>query len=260
MSRLPLAILTGATGGIGQAVAPLLAERGYRVALLGRNHDVLDELLMKLGKDRAVAISLDLVQERQPLASIVGPVIEDNGPVEVLVNNAGAGEYRPFLEQSPQRHRELMQLNYLAAAELIHLVLPKMVERGSGHVINIASMAALIGPWGHSGYAGAKAALVSLTQTLDAEYAHTGVCFCSLCPGFVDTGFFRNPQIQPLWRKVRSQAMSPDRVAAKVMNLIDRPRLIQTIPCHYRMLDWIRALSPRLAHRLVARQSRPGPE
>ncbi|MEX0885239.1 MAG: SDR family NAD(P)-dependent oxidoreductase [Phycisphaeraceae bacterium] len=249
--------MTGASGGIGAATARRLAGRGYRVGLMGRNAAALDALAEAIGRDRAVVACAELA-EPEACAAAVDALLTAHGPAAVLVNNAGAARYRPFLELDEDEHRRLVEVNYLGPARLTRQVLPGMLERGAGHVINVASMAARVGPWGHAGYAGAKAALVSLTQTLAAEYGGRGVHFCAVCPGIVDTPFFHGVEVEPLWRKMRRRAVSPERVARRIERLLDRPRARVCVPASYRALDWIDALSPGLAGRLVARQSRPG--
>src|SRR5258706_484180 len=104
-------------------------------------------------------------------------LVEEHGPATVLVNNAGFGWYATFLDHAHEDHRRLMEVNYFAAVATLRAVLPGMVLRRRGHVINIASMSTKMGPWGHAGYAAAKAALVSLTQTLAAEHHGDGLRF-----------------------------------------------------------------------------------
>jgi short-subunit dehydrogenase len=118
-------------------------------------------------------------------------------------------------------------------------------------------MAVKMGPWGHAGYAAAKSALATLTQSLAAEYDGTGVRFSYVNPGIVDTDYLRDPSYAPLLRRVQRHAVSAGYVAKRIVSLLDRPRLELCIPAHYRVMDFFKALSPTLAHLLVTRQSRP---
>ncbi|HEX7009271.1 MAG TPA: SDR family NAD(P)-dependent oxidoreductase, partial [Phycisphaeraceae bacterium] len=248
-------IVTGASGGIGSCVAQKLAQRGYRIVLIARNRDRLAALARQIHPRPCLAIPLDLTKPERIAPSLRG-LLAEYGPVEVLVNNAGASIYSRFLDQTPQEHERLMRVNYLAAAEMIRLVLPAMLQRQRGHIINVASVAARVGPWGHAGYAAAKAALISLTQTLAAEHADEGVHFSYVNPGIVDTPYFRLPDKAPLWRKVRRYAITPQRVSDRIVSLLDRPRLELYVPRHFRLIDWLWLIHPRLAHQVVARQSR----
>jgi hypothetical protein len=157
-------------------------------------------------------------------------------------------------------HEKLLRINYLAAVEMIRLVLPGMLRTGRGHVINVASISSKIGPWGHAGYAASKAALVSLTQTLAAEYGTKKLHFSYVNPGVVDTAYYNGAEMGELWNVVSRHAIHADDVAEKMLRLIDRPRLELCVPGHYRLLDAVKMVSMRLAHWLVARGSRPRKE
>ncbi len=252
----PVAIVTGASSGIGRAVAALLARRGYHLVLLARRAPKLEELAAELSHyATSTILPLDLARSEAIEEALAG--LPAGGPIEVLVNNAGFGLYRPFLKHSLEDFRRLMDVHYFAAVSLIRVVLPGMVERRRGHVINVASISTKMGPWGHAGYAAAKAALATLTQTLAAEHAESGVRFSYVNPGIVETEFFDAPTCAPLRARLRGHAISAEYAAGKIVSLLDRPRLELCIPAHYRVMDWLKALSPGLVHRLVTRQSRP---
>ena len=251
------ALVTGASGGIGGCIAQRLATRGYRVILTGRNRDALDQLAGRIGGNgQCVVHPLDL-SNAEAVSAAADELQRALGPIEVLVNNAGGGFYHPFLDGSPQQHRQLMEVNYFAPAALIRALLPAMLEQQRGWVINVASMSAKVGPWGHAGYASAKAALISLTQTLAAEHAGRGVQFSAVNPGIVETPYYERSEAAALLHRMRRHAISPDRVACATVALLDRPRLEVCVPWHNRAIDWLNALSPRLAHAIVRRQSRP---
>jgi short-subunit dehydrogenase len=251
----PLAIVTGASSGIGERIARRLAARGYRTVLVARRADRLEGLAEELSAHApSAAVPLDLAA-----AAGVEPafarIVAAHGPADVLVNNAGFGRYGTFLEHADAEHRSLMEVNYFAAVAAIRAVLPGMIGRRAGHVINIASMSTKMGPWGHAGYAAAKAALVSLTQTLAGEHEGDGVHFSYVNPGIVDTGYFDH--LGTLGGRVGRWKIPPDDVARRIVGLLDAPRLELCIPRHYRLLDLIKALHPGLAHRIVTGQSRP---
>lgn len=261
-STRPIAIVTGATSGIGAEVARLLAHRGYRLLLVGRNCDTLESIARSLAGENDgeapphVLATLDL-----ETPDAIEPAIQAALPpccaADVLINCAGVGLYRSFLDSSAADAVRLMNINYFAALELVRAILPGMLQRGRGHIINIASISSKVGPWGHSAYSPAKAALVSLTQTLAAEHAGSGVHFSYVNPGIVDTAYFTNPDVRGLWECVKGRAIPADFVAARIVRLLDRPRLELCVPRHYRALDFLRAIHPSLAHRVVAWQSRP---
>lgn len=256
-SNHKLAIITGATGGIGREISLRLARRGYRTILIARGSDAANELADDLSQHApSMSLAIDLTKI-ESIETHLNPVIDQYGPADVLVNNAGSGTYTRFLEQSREHHAELMNLNYFATAEMTRLVLPGMVQTGRGHVINIASMSSKVGPWGHAGYATAKSAVVSLTQTLAAEHSDAGVHFTFVNPGIIDTPYFHRPQTAGLWDRVRKHAISPTRIGDAVERVLDRPRLEICVPRHFRWLIWLESISPKMAHAVVAAQSRP---
>lgn len=258
-SPAPTALVTGASSGIGAEVATLLAERGYRTVLVARRVDRLADLAARLSAlAPSVAVAADLA-DPGGIEPTLRPALERHGPIEVVVNCAGNGLFAPFLGQSVEQQRRLFEVHYFAPVAITRLVLPDMVRRRRGHVINIASMAAKMGPWGHSSYAAAKAALIAMTQSLAAEHRDDGVQFSYVCPGIVDTAFFARPEYDELRGRVRRYAVSPTMAARRIVGLLDRPRLGITIPGHYRLLDLVAALSPRFASWLVQQHSMPTP-
>ncbi|TJZ44596.1 SDR family oxidoreductase [Streptomyces piniterrae] len=252
-----LAVVSGSSSGIGREIAGALARRGYRTVLIARRGEVLRELARDLSRHApSTPVALDL-SDGGALDSMLPRVLDGVGPVDVLVNAAGQGSYKPFLECTPDEHQRMMQVHYGAAAAMIRAVLPSMLARGSGHVINIGSISAKMGPWGHSGYAAAKAALTSLTETLAAEHLGSGVHFSIVQPGFVDTPFFNGPSLRLLRAQNERRMIAPARVACRALRVLDHPRLQLCVPRSYRVVDLIAALSPALLHRLVAVRSRP---
>ncbi|EST21401.1 hypothetical protein N566_27475, partial [Streptomycetaceae bacterium MP113-05] len=179
------------------------------------------------------------------------------GPVDVLVNCAGHGMYVPFLDLDPAEARRLFEVHFFSSSAAVRAVLPGMLARGRGHVVNVASVSAKSGPWGHSAYAAAKAALATLTESLAAEYAGRGVHFGVVHPGLVDTPFFAGPALAPLRVRTVRRMIPPERVGRAIVEMVDRPRPEVCVPRHYRVLDVLRAVSPGALGRLVARQSVP---
>ena len=253
----PLAVVTGASSGIGAATARRLAARGYRTVLLARRADALRALADELGAfAQSTPWPLDL-GDPDAVASAAARIGADHGPAAVLVNNGGGGGYRPLLAEEPDAHRRQMQIHYFAAVELIRALLPPMVERSAGHVINVASVAEKVGPWGHGSYAPAKSALLTLTQTLASEYGPRGVRFSCVSPGIVDTAFFSEPSYAPVAGRWLRRGIPPEKVARRIVGLLDRPRIEITVPRHHGVLGMIHALSPGLAQRIVGASSRP---
>lgn len=256
-SHLGAAVITGASSGIGREVAKLLAKRNHTTILIARRADRLNALAQTLSADApSYTWPMDLT-DSQRIEPTMQAIEQKHGPVNVLVNAAGQGLLKPFLEQTHDDLMRQMQLHYVAAAQMIHSVLPGMLQRRQGHVINIASIAAKVGPWGHSTYAAAKSALATLTHTLTAEYGGAGVHFSCVFPGVILTEFFDQPTYAGLAEQIKKHGVSAEKAAEQIVRLLDRPRLELIIPRHYRVIDWLKCIAPSLMHGKIARQGRP---
>ncbi len=250
------ALVTGASSGIGRAVAIELADRGWGTFLLARRTALLEDLAASLRpKAPSFVITADLADPDET-ESAVHAILGHGLRLSLVINNAGFGLYRPFLGHSHVEHQRLMQVNYFAPLRLIASFLPHMLERGGGHFINILSMSAKLGPWGHTGYAASKAALRALGESLEAEYAPRGVNFSGVFPGLVATPYFESAEKSSLRRRMSSRMISAESCAQGVCRVVDHPRVSTCMPRHYRLLDFISAAAPGFAHRLVTLHSR----
>jgi short-subunit dehydrogenase len=191
----PRTLITGASSGIGAAFAEQLAAKGYDLVVVARRenrlHDLADRLEREHGADVAVEVAdLSSAADLDRLAAIVAGL-----ELDLLVNNAGFGAYMPFLQLDPARAEELIRVQVLAPTLLARAVLPGMVERGRGAVVNVASALAFSGAireaWlpPRATYAATKSYLVTLTQILSAELEGTGVTVQVLCPPTTATEF-----------------------------------------------------------------------
>lgn len=186
-----LAVITGAGGGIGSATARHFAGLGAAVALLDRDHEAAERVSAAIGADggRARAFACDIA-DRAQVDSAIAAAEQALGPVAILVNNAGWDIFRPFLQTSPAEWERLIQINLVGPLHMHHAVLPGMVDRHYGRVVNIASDAARVGSTGEAVYAACKAGIIALSKTLAREHARDGITFNTVCPGPTDTGLF----------------------------------------------------------------------
>jgi len=181
-----LALITGASAGLGAEFARQLSKRGYRLVLAARRKDRLDSLVAELGNARAVTIDL-----AKPGAAtrLVADVRDDGEAIDLLVNNAGFGLHGRFDKADPKRLREMIDLNCGALTELCRTVLPAMIERRSGGILNVASTAAFQPGPGMAVYFASKAYVLSLSEALHEEVRRFGVHVTALCPGPTRTEF-----------------------------------------------------------------------
>lgn len=179
------AVVTGAGSGIGRATAERLAEAGCQVTLIGRHVARLNETADRIG-DLAFSAPAD-VTDPDALAAAIEVGRDRFGPIDILINNAGAASSAPFLKTTADDLRAMLALNLEAPAEAARLVLPGMLTRRWGRIVNIASTAGLKGYPYVSAYVAAKHGLVGLTRALALEVASRGVTVNAVCPGFTDT-------------------------------------------------------------------------
>jgi NAD(P)-dependent dehydrogenase (short-subunit alcohol dehydrogenase family) len=183
------ALVTGASRGIGRAIAEAMAARGADLVLAGRDTDALAETAAAVESHgrKAVPITGD-VTERDTVRDLVATAIEALGHLDVVVNNAGGNRFSvPFTQVRPDGWDKVMRLNLDSVVEVCRAVGPHLLERGSGSVINLASVAGLGGVPLMSHYGTAKAAVLALTKSLAVEWAHAGVRVNALVPGWVAT-------------------------------------------------------------------------
>jgi hypothetical protein len=189
----PVALITGASAGIGLEFAKRLADRGYDLILSARRRDRLDELASRLraehGGIRVEVILADLAEASAP-AEIFAEAARLNIRVDLLVNNAGFGTHGHFETLPPERERGEIAVNVAALVALTHAFLPPMLERGSGGVINVASTAAFQPVPYMAVYAATKAFVRSFSEALHEEVHARGVRVIALCPGPTATEFF----------------------------------------------------------------------
>jgi short-subunit dehydrogenase len=223
-----VAIVTGASRGIGRFIARHLARERMRLVLVARSARELDEAAAEVG-DGALACPADVSSEGD-LAAMLERVERQVGPPDVLINNAGIESASAFERMPPDAIRRVVEVNLVAPMVLTRLVLPGMLLRGRGHVVNVASMAGKQPPPFVATYASTKAGLIALTHSLRSELEGRGVGVSVVCPGFVtEAGMFADAQRAHGGRAPRlAGAVSPDEVAAAVVRAVrdDLPEVL----------------------------------
>ncbi|ORW32554.1 hypothetical protein AWB91_11470 [Mycobacterium paraense] len=245
---MSIAVITGASSGLGAIFADQLAQRGHNLVLAGRDENRL----------RAVAQRID-----QNTELVVGDLGTDEGAtnlinhlagrdVDILVNNAGFGTYGRFAEVDAEREHELVAVNVDALVRLTHAVLPGMLARGSGGILNVASTIAFQpGPY-QATYGASKAFVLSLSQALWAETRGTGVTVTALCPGATRTGFVDALGSDVSHTAVYRRLAEPEPVVAAGLKGLDRGKAVVVPGWRNRFTSTFARLGPATVSARVA--------
>jgi short-subunit dehydrogenase len=242
------ALVTGASRGLGTHIAQALAAEGMNLVLAARSRDKLEVVA---GAVRSSGVSATVVPtdvtDRDNLERLVRTAIDEFGSIDVLVNNAGVLVLYPFDRLAIEDMERALRLNLTAAMILTRLVIPGMLERGSGHIVNMSSIAGKWGPPCDQVYGATKAGLIAFSESLRNEYRGTGVSASVICPGYVEeAGMYHDGR-----RVTKTEAPRwvgrtwPRDVARAVVKAVkrDRPEIIVNTP-PARLLTVITEISP----------------
>jgi short-subunit dehydrogenase len=245
----PVALITGASAGLGEEFARQLSAKGQQLVLVARRKERLEALAAELGNARAVQLDLS-----RPGAAgeLMADLIRHGETVELLVNNAGFGLSGRFAELDGERQREMIDLNCGALAELAHAVLPGMIERESGGILNVASTAAFQPGPGMAVYFATKALVLSFSEALHDEAKAHGVKVSCLCPGPTRTEFRSVSGFDPKGRLAKISADAVSVVRAGLAGL-ERNRAVVVPGITNKIISQTHRLFPRAFMRRAAR-------
>jgi 2-deoxy-D-gluconate 3-dehydrogenase len=203
-----VAVVTGGSKGIGRAIALEFAQAGADVAIAARNADDLERTAKEIEATgrRALAVPTD-VSDADALKNLIDSAVDSFGGFDIWVNNAGAAPFLSSIDAiRPEGFEKYFRINFISAFHALRLAAPVLLQRGSGCVLNVASVAAFIASPGLTYYGAAKAALVNLTKTAALEWAAAGIRVNAVAPGWIETDMNAGPRENPDWeRQTRSQ-------------------------------------------------------
>jgi short-subunit dehydrogenase len=218
------ALITGASSGIGLELARLFARDGYDLVLVARNRPNLESLAKELQSKHQVQITVIVQDLADPSApdAIVEELVNQSIDIDVLVNNAGTHVYGEFVEAGLEQQLAMIQVNTTALVHLTHLLLPGMIRRRSGRILNVGSIGSFTpGPL-NAVYCATKAFVLSFSEAIGAELSGTGVTVTALCPGATATAFITRYGLQDV--RLFRNAMSPKCVARIGYRALQRGR------------------------------------
>ncbi|GAA1643874.1 glucose 1-dehydrogenase [Kribbella alba] len=187
-----VAIVTGGAQGIGKGIANTLGEQGFRVAVADLNLATAEQTAKEITAAGGVAIAVPIdVTDTASVAAAVTAVEAELGPIEVVVNNAGWDDFMPFVATTEEFWDKILDINFKGALRVVQAVVPGMIERGFGRIVNIGSDAGRVGSSLEAVYSGSKGGIIAFTKTLAREVATKGITANTVCPGPTDTPALR---------------------------------------------------------------------
>ncbi|WP_319455653.1 MULTISPECIES: SDR family oxidoreductase [unclassified Mycobacterium] len=243
--------ITGAARGIGHATAKALLSRGARVVIGDRDVAVLESAVTELAKFGQVSgYPLD-VTDKESFATFLDKARTDGqGHVDVLINNAGVMPVGPFLGQSEQAMRSAIEVNLYGVLTGCQLVLPEMVRRRRGHIVNVASMSGMVAVPGQVVYAGTKFAVVGLSTAMADEFAPQGVEVTVILPTFTNTELIAGTNATGAQKPVQ-----PEDIAAAIVKALDKPKTHVSVPAPLRFVGAATSMLGPRARRWLARKT-----
>ncbi|WP_068829624.1 SDR family NAD(P)-dependent oxidoreductase [Pseudomonas sp. BMS12] len=248
------ALVTGASSGLGLALAEALARRGHNLILVARQRDALESIACELSQRFGVEALFRVCDLSEPLqvGGLIQELEDSERHIDLLVNNAGIGSAGLFVEQDWRREQELIELNILALSRLCHAIGGQMQQRGNGQILNIASLAAFQpGPL-MANYFASKAYVLHFSEALRSELAPFGVKVSALCPGPVATAFFRRAQLRSEGLERHQQLASPEQIALIAMRGLEKNRAIIIPGWRHRLVPQLLRVTPRALVRRIA--------
>ncbi len=256
-----LVLVTGASSGIGEATAKLYAAHGARVLLLARNAERLEGAVAAIKRDggEARTFPIDLA-DASAVAELAARVERDFGTPDILINNAGAGRWLPFLDTTAEEALAMIEVPYLAAFNLTRALLPGMLARRSGAIACITSPASYLAWPSASAYTAARRALAGFAEVLRSELAGTGVTVTLVVLGLVESAYWQhNPgsrqHLPPVNPKL-APPMSPEAAAEAIVAGVEARKQTVVKPAILRALFLLNALAPSLVARQLRRAAK----
>ena len=250
------ALVTGASSGIGRGLALRLAREGARVGLVARRADELEKLAgeIRASGGQAAVLPCD-VADAAAVADTCARTLALWGGIDLLVNNAGYGHHRTFLEWELEDMERMMRVNYFGTLYFTKAILPRMVEQQRGWIVFVASVAGKIAPPEESAYAATKHAMVGLAASLSLEVEDAGVHVLTVCPGVIRTPFFDEEALSRMAPAAKNGMVDVDGLVDAMIDALARGKHEITHPGGIAPAYVIQAFAPEFMRRMVRRST-----
>lgn len=245
-----IAVITGASSGIGALTAQLLGQRGAVPVLLARSEDKLKTAAEGIkGKHGLYVCDVSVTED---VEKTFAEIYDTYGRIDILLNNAGYGKFEDFTKMPVHEFDEMMNVNYMGIVRCTKAVVPHMLERKNGQIVNIASIAGKLGTSRAAAYTASKHAVLGFTNALRQELRHSGIIVSAVNPGPIETNFFNVADPSGSYVKnVGSFMMTPQYVSERIVRLIEKGKEELDLPRLAAIAMRFYGLSPRFADKLT---------
>jgi len=241
-----IVLITGASSGIGRASAVQFAKKGAKLILIARNKEKLNQVSADLKKYNVSTFAYECdVSDKLQVNKISKIILDRFGSIDILVNNAGFAVYGSVSNLTIEEIESQMETNYFGMIYFVKNFLPSMLAKKSGHIVNVASVAASFGLPGIASYCASKFAMLGFSEGLKHELKGTGVDITVVSPIMVRTNFFNHPSFNNM-PKYSPTSLSPETVAKAILRASNSPRLEIIVPGFVRGAVWIKNTIPYL--------------
>ena len=241
-----MVLITGASSGIGYASAVQFAKKGANLILISRNKEKLNQVSADLKKYNVSTFAYECdVSDKLQVNKTSKIILDRFGSIDILVNNAGFAVYGSVSNLTIEEIESQMETNYFGMIYFVKNFLPSMLEKKSGHIVNVASVAASFGLPGIASYCASKFAMLGFSEGLKHELKGTGVNITVVSPIMVRTNFFNHPSFKNM-PKYSPTSLSPETVAKAILRASNSPRLEIIVPGFVRGAVWIKNTIPYL--------------
>lgn len=246
----PVAVVTGASSGIGAELARALAAKGWHCVLLARREERLRPLAEQVGGE----YELCDVADRTAVEATAARVLDRHPHVKLLVNNAGVGARTNFVDGDPDVLESVMRTNYFGGIWCLRAFLPGLEAAAPSDVVNVVSVAGAVAFPPSGPYSASKHAQIAFSRATAAQLARRHIRVHTVKPGFVETEGF--PQAW-LPRPMRRLVVGPERIAAHIVDSVEHARAETSVPAYYGVAGWLQALMPNVLARVLSGRRRP---
>ncbi len=253
-----ITIITGGSSGIGKSLAKELLKDNYKVIIIGRTKGHVQEALNELKEisENCSGFVCDINDEKR-VKYLVNEILKENHKIDLLVNNAGFSYYKEFTELSDEEIKEIVSTNLLGTMYFCKFIIPYMEKQGYGHIVNVASVAGKVGFPKLSAYCASKFGVVGFSESLYYEMKKKNIDVTLVCPGAVDTKFYRDESFKRFPHAQRhKKMMSPEYVAKEIKKAIDNKKFEIILPKSFRFKILFKDVLKKFAMKYISKLPR----